>query len=183
MGMIDPAPGEADLRPPEKEVSVPGEKSSWRPRPPIKKKVIPRPAGFIRRAVAFGLDLLILTGLYLLLFLVGIMGIGFAEDAGGGFALSGELAPFLSGGLFLFFGYFTFFHAYDGQTPAKMILRIRVVTMDGSRLSPFHSALRATGYFLSGPLSFGFGFLVSIVEGRKRALHDLLTYSQVILSP
>lgn len=151
--------------------------------PPLRGTVIPRPAGFLRRAVAFCIDLLIIIGLYLLLFFVGIMGIRFAEDAGGVLVLSGGLAPFFIGGLFLFVGYFAFFHAYDGQTPAKMILRIRVVAMDGSRLSPFHSVLRATGYFLSGPLSFGFGFLVSIVERRKRALHDLLTYSQVVLSP
>ncbi len=183
MDIIEPVSGETDLRPPGKKTSRPTEKSTWPPEAPLMKKAIPRPAGFLRRAIAFCIDLLIISGLYLMLVLVGIMSIRFTEDAGDLLALSRGLAPFFSGGFFLFVGYFTFFHTYDGQTPAKMILRIKVVTMDGKRLTPFHSALRTAGYFLSGPLSFGFGFLISIVERRKRALHDLLTASQVVLSP
>lgn len=183
MDIIDPVTGEADLRPSGKKISGFRERGAWPPMPPLRQRVSLRPAGFLRRSIAFCIDLLIISGLYLILVLVGIMGMRFAVDAVDLFALSNGPAPFFSGGFFLFVGYFTFFHAYDGQTPAKMILRIRVVTMDGSRLSPFHSALRAIGYFLSGPFSVGFGFLVSIVERRKRALHDLLTYSQVVLSP
>jgi uncharacterized RDD family membrane protein YckC len=183
MDLVDPASGEANPRPPEKKISRLGDQGLWPPRPPLMKKVIPRPAGFLRRAIAFCIDLLIISGLYLVLVLIGIMGMRFSVEGGDLIAFSRGLAPFFSGGFFLFVGYFTFFHAYDGQTPAKMVLRIRVVTMDGSRLSPLHSALRTTGYFLSGPLSSGIGFLISLVGGRKRALHDLLTDSQVVLSP
>ncbi|MFQ5579796.1 MAG: RDD family protein [Nitrospiria bacterium] len=182
MDMIDPASGEADPRPPGNNTPKLKERSTL---PPLRKKVIvvPRPAGFLRRAISFCIDLMIISGLYLVLVLVGIMGIGKAENVGGVLVLSEVFTSFFSGGFFLFVGYFTFFHAYDGQTPAKMILRIKVIAMDGRQLSPLHSALRAGGYFLSGPLSFGFGFLFSIIERKKRALHDLLTASQVVLSP
>jgi uncharacterized RDD family membrane protein YckC len=145
-----------------------------------------QPAGFIRRAIAFIIDFFIVEFLYLFLMGMGVWGmqisrggtdIFFSSDSAG----ASLAIPFIAVWFFLFIGYFTFFHAYDGQTPAKMIIRIKVVTEEGALLSFPRALVRSFGYFLSG-FFFGFGFLVSIFEKKKRALHDLLVRSSVVLS-
>ena len=175
MEIIDPAPipdtADSGLPSPEPETAP--------PTPPL------QPAGFVRRAVAFSIDLLILGFLSLILLTAGVLGIVWPLN-GGGMILSPEnsappfLSHFISAGFFLFIGYFTFFHAHGGQTPAKMIVRIKVVGVKGAPLTPFQALARAFGYFLSS-FFLGFGFFLSIFEKKKRALHDLLTHTQVVL--
>ncbi len=141
-----------------------------------------RPAGFIRRAIAYSIDLGIIFILFLVFIYWGAMGM---QSSG-----SIDLILLSSTGnllvlsfVFLYTGYFTFFHAYGGQTPAKMVLRIIVVNKKNG-LPPSH--LRALTRSLSLSLShlfFGLGFLLAIIEPKKRALHDLLTGTQVILAP
>ena len=144
-----------------------------------------QPAGFIRRAIAFIIDFFIVEFLYLFLIIMGLLGMQFSR--GGGDLFFSESAPFslaipfIAVWFFLFIGYFTFFHSYDGQTPAKMIIRIKVVTETGTPLSLPRALVRSFGYFISG-FFFGFGFLFSIFEKKKRALHDLLARSYVVLS-
>jgi uncharacterized RDD family membrane protein YckC len=173
------------------------EKSGIEPFPPvIEKEEIPlqegvpltpvlQPAGFIRRAIAFLIDFFIVEFLYLILIGMGMWGIQLSGGRGGLFpsdSLMTSLAiPFIAVWFFLFIAYFTFFHFYDGQTPAKMIIRIKVADRAGNPLSFPQALVRSFGYFLSG-FFFGFGFLFSIFERKKRALHDLLVGSYVILS-
>lgn len=153
--------------------------------PPLPAVPPVQPAGFLRRAVAFLIDTFILQLLYLIIMIVGFLAIrlsmgetfSFAEEA----SLVPMIAPFVAAWFCLFFGYFTFFHAYGGQTPAKMLIRIKVVTLEGAPLSPLRALLRSFCYFLSS-FFFGFGFLIAILEKRKRALHDLLTRTEVILA-
>jgi uncharacterized RDD family membrane protein YckC len=139
-------------------------------------------AGFVRRALAFMIDLVLLHFLYFILFLVGVSGI---QLSGGDFlfssaSLMGQAAPFVAAWFLLFIGYFTFFHAVEGQTPAKKILRIKVVNDKGMLLPHWVVLLRSCGYFLSF-LFFGFGFLMALF-GKKRGLHDRLTGAYVVLS-
>ncbi len=141
---------------------------------------IDQPAGFIRRVIAYLVDSSIIFILYLLFSASGLMGIQLAGGTEGLF-YTGSLAVFLSAFLFLYTGYFTFFHGYGGQTPAKMILRIKVVTTRGTPLSHLHAFIRTLGFFVSH-LFFGLGFLITIIERKKRALHDLLSGTQVILA-
>ncbi len=139
-----------------------------------------RPAGFVRRAIAYLIDSLILFSLFLVLIFSGIAGLRFS----GGFDTfyySGTGELFFLGYFFLYTGYYTFFHAYGGQTPAKMIMRIKVLKKDGEVPSYLHSLVRTFGFFLSH-LFFGFGFFLTLIERRKRALHDLLTGTEVVLS-
>ena len=144
-----------------------------------------RPAGFLRRAVAFLIDFFILELLYLILMLVGFLAIRLAMGDRFSLSQTGSLVPliasFVAAWFCLFLGYFTFFHAYGGQTPAKMLIRIKVITSEAMPLSPFRSLLRSFGYFLSS-FFFGFGFLIAIFEKKKRTLHDLLTRTEVILA-
>lgn len=142
-----------------------------------------RPAGFLRRALAFFIDLFIIQCLYLILMMVGFFAV---RRAGGGGLPQEEtlislIAPFAAAWFLLFLGYFTFFHAYGGQTPAKMLVRIKVVAAAGAPPSPLRALFRTFGYFLSS-FFFGIGFLLAIFERRKRALHDVITQTEVVLA-
>ena len=139
-------------------------------------------AGFLRRALAFLIDLVLLHLLYLMLSIFGVLGMQLATDAPlfSSSSLMSSAAPFISAWVLLFIGYFTFFHAAEGQTPAKKILRIKVVNKGDALLPHWVALLRSCGYFLS--ISFlGIGFLMSMF-GKKRGLHDWLTGSYVVLS-
>ncbi len=173
MEIINPPNGEAVHEP----MSAPP------PTEPLTHPAV-QPAGFLRRAVAFSIDIFILQCLYLIIMIVGFLGVRLA--IGDNFSSTQEetliplVAPFVAAWFCLFFGYFTFFHAYGGQTPAKMLIRIKVTTLEETPLSPLRSLLRAFGYLLSS-FFFGFGFLIALF-GKKRALHDLLTRTEVMLA-
>ncbi len=147
---------------------------------------VAQPAGFLRRVIAFLIDFFIIEILYLFVLIAGFFAIR-TSTGGEGFLLSGEgsltplVAPFVAAWFCLFLGYFTYFHAQGGQTPAKMLIRIKVVTSRAVPLSPSRALVRSLGYFLSS-FFFGFGFLISIFEKKKRALHDLLTRTEVVLT-
>ncbi|NOY83880.1 MAG: RDD family protein [Nitrospirae bacterium] len=140
-----------------------------------------RPAGFIRRAIAYSIDLGIIFILFLVFIYWGAMGM---QSSGSIdlILLSSTGNLLLLSFVFLYSGYFSFFHAYGGQTPAKMVLRIIVVDKDGLPPSHLRALTRSLGLSLSH-LFFGLGFLLAIIEPKKRALHDLLTGTQVILAP
>ncbi len=140
-----------------------------------------RPAGFIRRAIAHSIDLGIIFVLFLIFIYWGAMGMQSSGDIDLTLLSSTGNLLILSS-VFLYTGYFTFFHAYGGQTPAKMILRIIVLDKDGLPPSHLRALMRSLGLSLSH-LFFGLGFLLAIIEPKKRALHDLLTGTQVMLAP
>ena len=140
-----------------------------------------RPAGFIRRALAYLIDLAIIGGLYLFLIFAGLMGIR-SSSGGNSIYFSGSGTVAMIAMAFLYAGYFTFFHSNGGQTPAKRILRIKVISGNEAELSLLHALIRTLGH-LASFLFFGAGFLLATLEGEKRALHDLLTYTQVVLAP
>jgi len=148
---------------------------------PLKKDAA-RPAGFLRRALAYTIDAAIVLLLLQIFLLVGLFG---QRLSGGGIEdldLSVLGIGLLNNFLFIAVGYFTFFHTHCGQTPAKMILRIQVVNKELQHPSPLQAFVRTLCYFTSG-LFLGLGFFITLFEGKKRALHDLLTGTQVILSP
>jgi uncharacterized RDD family membrane protein YckC len=76
--------------------------------------------------------------------------------------------------------YFTFFWSADGQTPGDRVMRIRVLR--ASTGEPIH-ALRALLRVLVLPLSalpLCAGFLMILVDDRRRALHDRLVGTVVV---
>ncbi|MEK7703143.1 MAG: RDD family protein [Nitrospirota bacterium] len=138
-----------------------------------------RPAGFVRRFIAFLIDFVVLGFLYLIVSLFGFLGIFLSR----GWDFSSDLMePFGAIWFVLVIGYFTFFHAQSGQTPAKRIIRIKVVNKEGVLLSHGNALLRSMGYLLSFGFLGGLGFLISIFGKHKRALHDFITGSYVVLS-
>ncbi len=161
------------------------EESAQRSEPNVATDWVPvGPAGFLSRALAFGLDLVLVHFLYLFLIVAGMMGIymgttgHYAADPTILFAIT---TPFVMVWPALFVGYFTYFHVTTGQTPGKAVLRIQVVTQTGRRLSTSQAVIRVFCYGLSG-FFFGLGFLIALVRKDGKALHDLLVGSQVVLA-
>jgi len=76
-------------------------------------------------------------------------------------------------------GYFTTFWTTTGQTPGNRILRIRVTTAAGGRLLPRRALLRFVGLTLAALPLFA-GFLLILVDDRRRGLQDMLAGTVVV---
>jgi uncharacterized RDD family membrane protein YckC len=80
-------------------------------------------------------------------------------------------------------GYFVFFWVTTGQTPGNRVMEIRVQDAVSSRPLPFARAvLRLAGAVLSALLLF-LGYLMILVDSRRRAFHDRLVHSVVVYAP
>ena len=93
--------------------------------------------------------------------------------------LSSYILLFSATFIFLHICYFTIFHAWSGQTIGKMIMGIKVVSMDSNDISPAVAFLRWTGYILSFvPLASG--FLWTVVDKDHCGWHDRLAQTRVV---
>jgi len=80
-------------------------------------------------------------------------------------------------------GYFVFFWSTTGQTPGDRSMEIRV--QDAVNGRPLHfgrAVLRLLAALLSALLLF-LGYLLILVDERRRALHDCLVGSVVVYAP
>ena len=76
--------------------------------------------------------------------------------------------------------YFSLFESSRKQaTPGKLLLCIKVVGSDGSRMSFLSATKRYCAKFLSA-LTLGAGYIMVGFTSEKRALHDMITDSFVI---
>lgn len=76
-------------------------------------------------------------------------------------------------------GYHTFFLSTTGRTPGKAFMGLRVLTMDGRRLTVPQTLIRIFGYILSALPLYG-GYLWVLLDDRRQALHDKLAGTIVI---
>jgi len=135
-----------------------------------------------RRLAASGIDLLLLSLLCIAFLLAG--GLALSPDGAGGALLNLaallELStPFFLVFFFVTFGYFTLFHYLIGQTPGKMLLRLRVEGMDGAPLLFSQAFLRSVGGLLS-LLVAGAGFWLIPLHREQRGWNDRLAGSRVV---
>lgn len=153
------------------------------------ENIMPPPAlpaaggGFVPRLLALLLDLAalaLLNGAFFAL-LGGTMVSGAAHSLWALLVLSGTL---LGAGLLLppllGLAYFTIFHACGGQTIGKLLLGLRVEDVAGGPLPWGRSFLRTVGQFTSA-LPLGAGFLWVLVDPSRRAWHDYLALSRVVV--
>jgi len=75
--------------------------------------------------------------------------------------------------------YLTGFHAAHGRTPAKSILRVRVVDQNGGKPSLVKSFLRALMMVLSLALS-GIPFIYAFFNPERRTFHDFVAGTYVV---
>lgn len=140
------------------------------------------PAGFWLRAGALMIDLLCLG--VAKLFLGGTLMLLAMVLRGGspaGFELAGQVVDIF--GFASYLSWYLIFTLLYGQTPGKMLLRIRVEGELGAELSLRQVLIREVpGKFLSLFL-FGAGFFMAAFDGKRRGLHDLLAKSRVVRIP
>ncbi len=135
-------------------------------------------AGFWVRVLAYLLDSILLitvqTTLSILINLtIGMLGIATEGDP----AINTIIWLF---GAVLSISYAVFFTGYCGQTPGKMVLRIKVIRTDGSPINYGRAALREVlGKFISSIL-LGIGYLMVAFDNRKQGLHDKIADTYVI---
>jgi uncharacterized RDD family membrane protein YckC len=134
--------------------------------------IAPSPAGFWIRAVAALLDFLLFTlvkgALSVLARLVWRSDVGTLGIEG---ALNASTALFVA-------LYVILLHAFEGQTLGKLIVRVRVVGLDGEPPAVGASVLRFFAYFVS-LLPLAGGFFMAGLRADRRALHDLLAGTRV----
>jgi uncharacterized RDD family membrane protein YckC len=82
--------------------------------------------------------------------------------------------------LLLYFLYFWLFWTQrDGQTPGKMLMKIKVIRMDGQPLSAGDSVLRFVAYFLN--MAFGgLGFIWAFFDLKNQGWHDKIARTYVV---
>jgi uncharacterized RDD family membrane protein YckC len=126
--------------------------------------------GLVSRAIALVTDAALAHVAFLVL----------AASVGLVLSLAGEISPgwvegAVAGGGWgvVVAAYFVSFWSTTGQTPGMRIMRLRVVTQAGAPLSVWRSLLRLVGLVLA-IASLGVGFLLVLVDGKRRALQDYL---------
>jgi uncharacterized RDD family membrane protein YckC len=81
--------------------------------------------------------------------------------------------------LFFSIFYYIGFWTNDGQTMGNMIVGLKVIRMDGSRLSVGRALLRYIGYLISASL-FSLGFLWAAFDPNRQGWHDKLAGTLVV---
>jgi uncharacterized RDD family membrane protein YckC len=136
-------------------------------------------ATFPRRATAFLLDLAIAAVFFALIasllepFLLKKGWIQSEEEIAFGFNMNWYSAAWIV----LYFGCTAYF--WNGRTPGKRALGIRIVSLVHERMSLWHSVERALGYGFS-VLEGCFGFVQYFTHPNKRTLHDRIAETIVI---
>jgi uncharacterized RDD family membrane protein YckC len=141
-------------------------------------------ASFTRRATAFVLDLVIGWVLFIVLFVVALLimrvTVGpLTEPAGDNPVQLNFFRNWYSVLWWvLYFGLATYF--WNGRTPGKRLLKIRVVSLVHDRFTLWQSFERALGYGASA-LELGFGFFQYFVHPNRRTVHDRIAETIVVL--
>lgn len=152
-------------------------------------------AGFVTRAIAFGLDTAIVTGLaaalsWILTRPLQLIGIDLTTCSLESLSVGGSISEvwclvYIFGlpvaiGLTIV-GYYVLFWTLTGWTIGKGVMGIRVVRADGTRLGVGRSLLRYFGYVLS-LVPLGAGFFWVLISNSRQGWHDKIAGTYVLYS-
>lgn len=144
-------------------------------------------AGFISRAIAFVIDLVLMS-------VAVLAAIALVQSLLGFFTLYGVIgqqivqsSPFRTGvivataliGVVIAVGYPVGFWVLLGQTPGKLLMGVRIARINGQPLTVRRALLRYLGYWLSA-IPLGLGFLWVLVDDRRQCWHDKLAGTYVV---
>ena len=138
--------------------------------------------GFWIRFSAFIIDNIVLYILAFILSVVGIIALGLGSP---GLEEVGEeeiyslILPLYIFNTILTIAYYTYFHGSTGQTPGKMLCKLKVVRVNGEPLGYGKAFLRWLSYMVSG-FVFCLGFLWAGWDKNKQAWHDKIVGTYVI---
>jgi uncharacterized RDD family membrane protein YckC len=144
-------------------------------------------AGFVTRMAAYIVDLAVISlSIFLINWVprVALNSFAFSTDFCASSELAGSICRLAAGallGLSAIFPslYLLFFWTLSGQTPGKRLLGLRIVQIDGRRLSFYTALRRLIGYALS-ILSLGLGFLMILIDDRRQGWHDKFARTCVV---
>jgi uncharacterized RDD family membrane protein YckC len=149
-----------------------------------------RAAGFPRRMLAALVDLMIVTVISAAVALAAALALGIhlpsSKEFGPDFVMAGLLDrnPMVAGAFGLLLGMSALYQVYLGgilgQTVGKRLFGLRVISAHGQSPGPIIACVRFATMALSLALA-GLGFLWCIFDRERRALHDHLSGTYVIL--
>jgi uncharacterized RDD family membrane protein YckC len=134
-------------------------------------------AGFVSRFLAFVIDLAVISGLFGL----ALAAVSFATSLirGHTFSWSGSGVPVAIAYGCWCFVYFAYSWAVSGKTFGMAVLGIQVVSREGEAAGPRRAIVRTLVF----PFSFlllGLGFAGILIDGERRALHDVVAGTAVV---
>jgi uncharacterized RDD family membrane protein YckC len=134
-------------------------------------------AGFVSRFVAFAIDLGVISALFGLT----LAAISFAASLirGHTFSWNGSGLPVAIAYGCWWFVYFAYSWAASGKTFGMAVLGVQVVSREGGTAGPRRAIVRTLVF----PLSFlllGLGFVGILIDGERRALHDIIAGTAVV---
>ncbi|HLA27391.1 MAG TPA: RDD family protein [Syntrophales bacterium] len=144
--------------------------------------------GFWRRGLAIFVDKIILYIIYLIIILVEslifpLQPYSHSPDLVAGIwnsATAGLLIGHIIMGLFISAVYFTYFHGAIGQTPGKIMLKLKVIGIAGRNLNYGVAFLRWMGYIVSAMVIY-LGFIWAAFDGKKQGWHDKIAGTVVVI--
>jgi len=167
------------------------------------KKLQKRYAGFFTRGLAFAIDNIILTliGLLIMQVLAALQiidpesmnnAMNSIANAGNNASFSEILDQMMKEPsleiLFMITSfiqalYFIIFTAIKGATPGKMLLHLRVETSEGEKVSWLTSIIRyiASMFTQFTLVLYGLGYLIVMIDPKRRALHDHIARTRVVI--
>lgn len=167
------------------------------------KKLQKRYAGFFTRGLAFAIDNIILTliGLLIMQVLAALQiidpesmnnAMSSIANAGNNASFSEILDQMMKEPsleiLFMITSfiqalYFIIFTAIKGATPGKMLLHLRVETSEGEKVSWLTSIIRyiASMFTQFTLVLYGLGYLIVMIDPKRRALHDHIARTRVVI--
>ncbi len=135
-------------------------------------------AGFGTRLVAYLIDMLLITVISAILLLPLMVGSMFVKNSIWNRQVLFHWSVYAIAAYCIRAVYLVIFTYAFGKTPGKMLLRIRVETLDGEKLTFLNVLFRETvGRFLSGILYIG--YLIALSGKDHFALHDMLCDTRV----
>ncbi len=149
-------------------------------------------AGFISRLVAFTIDLVItMFSIVAVSWFISVTATVFQLSATWDFLVSkvpqlANVVPMIINpvvGSVLAIGYIFLYNALFvtilGQTPGKLLMGVRVLTVNGRSVPFWRSSLRVAAYLISA-IVFFMGFLWVLVDDRRQAWHDKIAGTYVV---
>ncbi|HXG49776.1 MAG TPA: RDD family protein [candidate division Zixibacteria bacterium] len=140
------------------------------------------PGGFVRRLVAFAIDLVVVGLFCAVMSVLSLIGYKVGLAAHGrtiGWQNSAALIALLTWGWTVVSAlYFVLLHGADGQTVGKRALGLRVVGEGRDEVGYARALLRWLAEFALAPLLVG--FLWVLVSRERKAWHDLIAGTRVV---
>ena len=138
--------------------------------------------GFWIRYAAWLIDTIILNIIGVILLRIGAVAFDLASSGLQNLEV-GEMmsimVPYLFFMIIVNIFYFTFFHGSTGQTPGKMLCRLKVVRLNGEALGYNKAFLRWVGYLVSA-FALYLGYLWVAWDSKKQAWHDKIAGTYVV---